>query len=76
MQSRGPRLNDVLSAQDVNEIANVPRGLTSSAAEAEQPVRSIPELTQSVDQIEQDIQGTRRSVEQIRQDGKEEVGRN
>lgn len=72
MQSRGPRLNDVLSAQDVNEIANVPRGLTSPASEA---VRTIPELTQSVDQLEQDIQGTRRSVEQIRQDSKEEAGR-
>lgn len=75
MQSRGPRLNDVLSAQDVNEIANVPRGLTSPASEVEQPVRTIPELTQSVDQLEQDIQVTCSSVEQIRQDSKEEVGR-
>ncbi|CAG8026379.1 unnamed protein product [Penicillium salamii] len=73
VQSRGPRLNDVLSAQEVNEIANVPRGLTTAPAEAEQPVSNMAELTRSVEQLEQDIQSTSQSVEQIRKDGKEAV---
>lgn len=71
VQSRGPRINDVLSAQEVNEIANVPRGLTSAPFEAEKPARDMAELTRSVEQLEQDIHGTSQSVEQLRKDGKE-----
>jgi outer membrane murein-binding lipoprotein Lpp len=81
VQSRGPRINDVLSAQEVNEIADVPRGLTSPASqpEAEKAASDISELTRSVEQLEQEIQGTRQSVAKIRKDGKAEVdeaGRN
>lgn len=71
VQSRGPRINDVLSAQEVNEIANVPRGLTSTPFVAEEPARDMAELTRSVEQLEQDIHGTSQSVEQLRKDGKE-----
>ncbi|BDD55639.1 Altered inheritance of mitochondria protein 24, mitochondrial [Monascus purpureus] len=31
VQSRGPRLNDVLSTREVNEIADAPRGVTAEA---------------------------------------------
>ncbi|KAJ5823606.1 Mitochondrial biogenesis protein AIM24 [Penicillium robsamsonii] len=91
VQSRGPRLNDVLSAQEANEIANVPSGFTSPAprftegektheenTEAVKAVSDIPGLTRSVEELEQEIQGTSQSVAKIRKDGKveiEEVGR-
>jgi len=81
VQSRGPRINDVLSAQEVNEIASVPRGLTSPASlpEAEKAASNIPDLTRSVEQLEQEIRGTSESVAKLRKDGKaegEEAGRN
>ncbi|KAJ5781845.1 uncharacterized protein N7518_010328 [Penicillium psychrosexuale] len=92
IQSRGPRLNDILSAQEVNEIANVPSGFTSPPStsalrstesgkeieekpvdertEAEKAVSNVPGLTRSVQELENDIEGTRRSVAEIRKDGK------
>ena len=95
VQSRGPRLNDVLSPQEANEIANVPRGFTSPAprsaegekteknpledkpeeekTEAEKAVSNISGLTRSVAELEQEIQGTSRSVAKIRKDGKVEI---
>jgi hypothetical protein len=75
VQSRGARINDVLSAQEVNEIADVPRGLTSPASlpETEQVASNIPDLTRSVEELEQGIRSTRESVEKIRKDGKAEV---
>jgi hypothetical protein len=75
VQSRGPRINDVLSAQEVNEIADVPRGLTSPAflPETERAASNIPDLTRSVEQLEQEIRGTSQSVEKIRKDGKVQV---
>ncbi|KAJ5949376.1 Mitochondrial biogenesis protein AIM24 [Penicillium verhagenii] len=83
IQSRGPRLNDVLSSQEVNEIAGTPRGLTSAPRtleneqkEAEAP--GVPHLTRSVETVNKEIQGISQSIAQIRSDGKvevEEVGR-
>lgn len=85
MQSRGPRLNDVLSTEEANEIANVPSGFTSPApraieaekkeaekTEAEKAVSNIPGLTRSVDELEQEIRGVRQSVATIK-DGKVEI---
>lgn len=90
MQSRGPRLNDVLSAQEANEIANVPSGFTSppprstdaktldekpesEKTETEKAVSNISGLTRSVQELEQEIEGTSQSVAKIRKDGKVEI---
>lgn len=86
VQSRGPRLNDVLSGREVNEIADTPRGVTSPARqspkserkEAEEAVKSVPEISRSVEDLTQEIKGISQSVAKIRKDGKveiEEVGR-
>jgi hypothetical protein len=80
VQSRGPRLNDVLSAHEVNEIADTPRGLTSlpgqSKAEPEKKTDDTmyePDITRSIDDIVQEVKGIRQSVATIRNDGKIEV---
>lgn len=91
VQSRGPRLNDVLSAQEANEIANVPSGFTSppprstddaktldeklesEKTETEKAVSNIAGLTRSVQELEQEIEGTSQSVAKIRKDGKVEI---
>jgi uncharacterized protein YoxC len=75
-------LNDVLSAQEVNEIAGTPRGLTSSPrqleSEKETETVGVPHLTRSIETVNQEIKGISQSIAQIRSDGKvvvEEVGR-
>jgi hypothetical protein len=86
VQSRGPRLNDVLSTEDANEIANVPRGFTKPASqpkegektEAEKAVSNIPGLERSVEEMEQEARGVSQSVAKVHKGGKveiEEVGR-
>lgn len=78
-------MNDVLSGREINEIADTPRGLTSPGQtsmsekrkEAEEAVKSEPEISRSVEDLTQEIEGIRQSVAQIK-DGKvevEEVGR-
>lgn len=81
MQSRGPRLNDVLSGREVNEIADTPRGLTSPAGqtskserkEAEKAVKSVSDISRSVEDLTQEIKGISQSVAKIRKDGKVEI---
>lgn len=72
MQSRGPRLNDVLSAQEANEIANVPRGFTSPAprsTEGEKTLEDKPadEKTEAEKAVS-NIPGLTRSVEELEQE--------
>ncbi|OGE55340.1 hypothetical protein PENARI_c004G08538 [Penicillium arizonense] len=87
IQSRGPRLNDVLSGQEVNEIAGTPRGLSSAPYQAIEVEKTdsnksasyTSDIERSVEQLEQEIRGTSQSVAKIRKDGKveiEEVSRN
>lgn len=73
VQSRGPRLNDVLSAQEVNEIAGTPRGLTYTPQQLEAEKVTVPHLTRSVETLDQDIKVISQSIAQIRSDGKVEV---
>lgn len=40
VQSRGPRLNDIISEREVNELADTPRGITAD------PARSSPDTQQ------------------------------
>ncbi|KAJ6095034.1 hypothetical protein N7467_002547 [Penicillium canescens] len=77
IQSRGPRLNDVLSGQEVNEIAGTPRGLSSAPYQASEVEKTdsnksasyTSDIERSVEQLEQEIRGTSQSVAKIRQDG-------
>lgn len=83
MQSRGPRLNDVLSGREVNEIASTPRGLTSSQPsqpseaekqkEAEETLGNSSDISRSFEDLSQEIRGVSQSVAKIRADGKVEI---
>lgn len=80
VQSRGPRLNDVLSAHEVNEIAGTPRGLTSLPAPAKGKQGKLtgdamqePDITRSIEDIVQEVKEISQSVATIRKDGKVEV---
>ncbi|KAJ5082921.1 Mitochondrial biogenesis protein AIM24 [Penicillium argentinense] len=86
VQSRGPRVNDVLSGREVNEIAGTPRGLTSSPRQIEEQklkeegevVNGVPDIARSIDNLRQETVGISQSIAKIRKDGKveiEEVGR-
>jgi phage host-nuclease inhibitor protein Gam len=81
VQTRGPRLKDVLAPREANEIADVQRGVTVTATEAADKnaaVNTIPELARSVEDLTQEIKGTSQSVARIRKDGTveiDEVGR-
>lgn len=80
VQSRGPRLNDVLSGREVNEIADTPRGLTSlpgqskaeQGNEANDAVQE-PEIARSFENVVQEVKGISQSVAKIRKDGKVEI---
>ncbi|KAJ5174343.1 Altered inheritance of mitochondria protein 24 [Penicillium canariense] len=74
IQSRGPRVNDILSERQVNEIADAPRGVTSPASqEAEKAVLSEADISRSVEDLNQELRGISQSVAQIRKDGTVEV---
>jgi hypothetical protein len=79
-------VNDVLSGREVNEIADTPRGLTSSPRqieeqklkEEEEAVNGVPDIARSIDNLRQETVGISQSIAKIRKDGKvevEEVGR-
>lgn len=85
VQSRGPRLNDVLSGREVNEIADTPRGVTSLPGQlkAEQGKEANdtlqePEISRSYESLVREVNGISESVAKIRKDGKvefEKVGK-
>lgn len=72
-------MNDILSSREVNEIADSPRGLTrspqqiESRKEAEPAVNGVPEIAQSVENLNQEIAGISQSIAKIRKDGKVEA---
>ena len=74
MQSRGPRVNDILSERQVNEIADAPRGITSPAPqETTKPTPTEAEISRSVENLNQELRGIRQSVAEIRKDGSVEI---
>ncbi|OOQ87139.1 Altered inheritance of mitochondria protein 24, mitochondrial [Penicillium brasilianum] len=79
MQTRGPRVNDILSERQITELADAPRGITSLAPqESSKPTPSEAEISRSVENLDQEIRGIRQSVAEIRKDGSvviKEVGR-
>ncbi|KAL5045216.1 altered inheritance of mitochondria protein 24, mitochondrial [Aspergillus fruticulosus] len=80
LQSRGARISDVLSTQEVNEFASTPRGLTifPTKPEEKQQVPEQPEKsdvrkvpgTRTVDEIEQEIKGVTQSIAILTKEGK------
>lgn len=76
VQSRGPRLNDVLSAQEANEIANVPSGFTSPAPRSTEgekteknPLEDKPEEEKTeAEKAVSNISGLTRSVAELEQE--------
>lgn len=84
MQSRGPRLNDVLSGHEVNEIADTPRGQTSSSQpsepsegekkkEAEETLGNFPDISRSFEDLSQEVRGVSQNEAKVRTDGKVEI---
>ncbi|EPS33227.1 hypothetical protein PDE_08189 [Penicillium oxalicum 114-2] len=75
MQSRGPRVNDILSERQITEIADAPRGITSSPDHHEK-AKSTPteaEISRSVDSLNRELVGIRQSVAEIRKDGSVQI---
>ncbi|OKP11232.1 Altered inheritance of mitochondria protein 24, mitochondrial [Penicillium subrubescens] len=74
MQSRGPRVNDILSERQVTELADAPRGITTLAPEEpSKPTPSEAEISRSVENLNQELRGIRQSVAEIRKDGTVEI---
>ncbi|KAL3429666.1 altered inheritance of mitochondria protein 24, mitochondrial [Aspergillus tetrazonus] len=80
LQSRGARISDVLSTQEVNEFASTPRGLTIAPTKLEEKqkgseqdekddVHKVPG-TRSVDEIEQEIKGVTQRIAVLTKEGK------
>lgn len=77
LQSRGARLNEILTPTEVNELASAPRGLTIIPSDPEggkqQPSetdpRSVPG-SRSVEEIEQEVQGVTQRVAVLTKEGK------
>lgn len=85
MQSRGPRLNDVLSEREVNEIAGSPRGLTSGPSqqsaerkrgeekfrkEAVEATHAAPVPARSVESLSQEVRGIDQRIAKLTEEGK------
>ncbi|EIT76699.1 altered inheritance of mitochondria protein 24, mitochondrial [Aspergillus flavus] len=86
IQTRGPRINEVLTSHEVNEIASAPRGLTIGPAKpaeekkpsadeeyrkaAEEAVNAAPAPTRTVEQLEQEIRGSAQSIATLTKEGK------
>ncbi|KJK64752.1 Mitochondrial biogenesis AIM24 [Aspergillus parasiticus SU-1] len=86
LQTRGPRINEVLTSHEVNEIASAPRGLTIGPAKpaeekkpsadeeyrkaAEEAVNAAPAPTRTVEQLEQEVRGSAQSIATLTKEGK------
>ncbi|KGO73432.1 Mitochondrial biogenesis protein AIM24 [Penicillium italicum] len=72
VQSRGPRLNDVLSPQEANEIANIPSGFTSPAPRSAEDAKTLDEKPEEekteAEKAVSNIAGLTRSVAELEQE--------
>lgn len=74
MQSRGPRVNDILSERQITELADAPRGITSPVhQEPSKPTPTHAEISRSVESVNQELRGISQSVAEIRKDGTVEI---
>ncbi|PLB35847.1 AIM24 family protein [Aspergillus candidus] len=77
IQTRGPRLNDILTPQQVNEIADTPRGLTTGPkSEQEKEGKKIvgditvaPVPPRTIEEVEMEIKGSAQRIADITKDG-------
>ncbi|GAB1203192.1 hypothetical protein APSETT445_001819 [Aspergillus pseudonomiae] len=79
LQTRGPRINEVLTSHEVNEIASAPRGLTIGPAKPaeekkssadEEAVNAAPAPTRTIEQLEQEVRGSAQSIATLTKEGK------
>ena len=78
LQTRGPRLNDILSARQVNEIADSPRGTIAEReqeAENKKTEEAVNPPTRPVEQIEQDVKGVDQNVATVTNSGDVQIGK-
>ncbi|KAL4959457.1 AIM24 family protein [Aspergillus stella-maris] len=78
LQSRGARVSDIMSTQEVNEFASAPRGLTILPKESKEEKvlnddklapRNVPG-SRTVDEIEQEIEGVSSRIAVLTKEGK------
>ncbi|KAL4811181.1 mitochondrial biogenesis AIM24-domain-containing protein [Aspergillus unguis] len=82
LQSRGARINDILSTNEVNELASAPRGLTILPKDPEGKKPQAPEADETdarnvpgprtVDEIEQEVKGVTQRIAVLTKEGKVE----
>lgn len=85
VQSRGARVNDILSERQVNEIAGTPRGLILESEqksaddksgeqkfreEADEATHAAPVPARSVDDLIQEVKGHDQKIATLTQEGK------
>ncbi|RAK71839.1 AIM24 family protein [Aspergillus fijiensis CBS 313.89] len=82
LQTRGPRINEVLTKHEVNELASAPRGLTIGPAKpptpaeeasrkaAEEAVNAAPVPSRTANDLFQEAKGTSQSVARLTKNGK------
>ncbi|KAJ0420183.1 mitochondrial biogenesis AIM24-domain-containing protein [Aspergillus carlsbadensis] len=73
LQSRGARINEVLTTHEVNELASAPRGLTILLAGKYQPeettLKKVPG-SRTVEEIEAEVQGVSQQIAVLTKEGK------
>jgi hypothetical protein len=85
LQTRGPRINDIMSAREINEIADTPRGLTFDPTNsAKQPrvdgdefrnvahdaVHAGPGPSRTIEELENEMKGISQSIATLTKEGK------
>ncbi|KAG2024336.1 hypothetical protein GB937_003991 [Aspergillus fischeri] len=85
LQTRGPRINDIMSAREINEIADTPRGLTfDPTTSAKQPrvdgeefrnvahdaVHAGPGPSRTIEELENEMKGISQSIATLTKEGK------
>ncbi|GFF23858.1 altered inheritance of mitochondria protein 24, mitochondrial [Aspergillus udagawae] len=85
LQTRGPRINDIMSAREINEIADTPRGLTFDPTKStEQPrvageefrnvaheaVNAGPGPSRTIEELENEVKGISQSIATLTKEGK------
>ncbi|KAH1493418.1 Altered inheritance of mitochondria protein 24, mitochondrial [Aspergillus fumigatus] len=85
LQTRGPRINDIMSAREINEIADTPRGLTFDPTNpakkprvdgeefknvAHDAVHAGPGPSRTIEELENEMKGISQSIATLTREGK------
>ncbi|EAW06912.1 AIM24 family protein [Aspergillus clavatus NRRL 1] len=68
LQTRGPRINDIMSTREINEIADTPRGLTfdpTKSAGDNKPKSPEEQYRESLEEVIKTEPGSGRTVEEL-----------